>query len=221
MAIFLDGKRFFSLSPDGKHLVSGGRDKAVTIWDVKSQGLIHQWPDLGEQVFDVAYSPDGRRVIACIRHNRKNRVIVWDANTHKEISNVRTDSGKAQFMPVISPDGKLVAYNHFKAPNFIWDIENRREHGWLKGHTGETRGIAFSGDSKYILTGGGDMTVRFWDVKTQEQLFSEQLDFSPMGVSLSADGRYGLVAAGEWYSGDGWHSDGHGDIRLYRLPIGE
>ena len=47
-------------SPDGKTILSGCHDGTARLWDVAT-GLLHRHPiRTRDQVFSVAFSPDGR-----------------------------------------------------------------------------------------------------------------------------------------------------------------
>ena len=61
-----------------------------------------------------------------------------------------------------------------------WDLNKgitnsvfRGERGSMKirGHFGEVLGLAVSEDSKYLVSGGGDKTVRVWDVQNGKQIY--------------------------------------------------
>ncbi|GAA2282837.1 hypothetical protein GCM10010415_60180 [Streptomyces atrovirens] len=42
--------------------------------------------------------------------------------------------------------------------------------GALKGHTGSVRAVAWTGDNRHLVSGGGDGTVRVWDVRSRRQV---------------------------------------------------
>jgi WD40 repeat protein len=51
-------------SPAGHTFASGSCDKRVKIWDARTRQPLASFDDLGDQVWSVAYSPDGRNVVA-------------------------------------------------------------------------------------------------------------------------------------------------------------
>lgn len=48
------------LSPDGRRLVSAGKDSTVRIWNAETLELVQRLDDRGAAVADVAFAPDGR-----------------------------------------------------------------------------------------------------------------------------------------------------------------
>ena len=54
-----------AFSPDGRHIVSGSRDKTLRLWDAQT-GQIVMDPLKGHNhyVTSVAFSPDGRHIVS-------------------------------------------------------------------------------------------------------------------------------------------------------------
>jgi WD40 repeat protein len=54
-----------AFSPDGRHAISGGKDRSARIWEVKTGKEVHRFFDeqTSLQVNCVAYSADGRRAL--------------------------------------------------------------------------------------------------------------------------------------------------------------
>ena len=76
-----------------------------------------------------------------------------------------------------------------------------RASSTLEGHTDAILTVQFSPDSKYLASGGGDCTVRFWDLNTETPVHTGEqhnnwvliLAFSPCSTMLasgSVDGTY-------------------------------
>lgn len=60
----------------------------------------------------------------------------------------------------------------------------------LRGHTREVCGIAFSPDSRLLVTSSYDATVRVWDAERREELRCfVNLEGHPSGIAFSHDGR--------------------------------
>lgn len=73
-------------------------------------------------------------------------------------------SGAAAF----SPDGKTGAQAIGSAIR-LWDVASGDEIAMLKGHTSEVRSLAFTSDSRQLLSGGDDGALRIWSMQTRTQ----------------------------------------------------
>jgi eukaryotic-like serine/threonine-protein kinase len=94
-----------AFSPDGKRLVSGGRDRTVRVWDAESGKELHRLEGHSTVVRRVAFSPDGRLVASS---DAGSGVRVWDANTGKLVHTVAVNSGV--YGVAFSPDGTRLAF---------------------------------------------------------------------------------------------------------------
>jgi WD40 repeat protein len=71
-----------------------------------------------------------------------------------------------------------------------------RKRSALKGHTSLVRALAFSPDGRTLLTGGGDGTVRLWDLATGQETAClnwglgpvQAVAFAPDGMTAAASG---------------------------------
>ena len=64
-----------AFTPDGKHLVTGGSDKAVRLWDLETGKEIHAWTGHESAVRSVAASRDGALVAS---GSSDTTILVWD-----------------------------------------------------------------------------------------------------------------------------------------------
>jgi len=82
----------------------------------------------------------------------------------------------------------------------LWDTHNGRLLGVCTGHTQGVRWLAFSPDGETLASVSDDSNLRFWNVRTQQELFSIQrladpvrdILFSPNGHWLAAKTLGGL-----------------------------
>ena len=60
----------------------------------------------------------------------------------------------------------------------------------LEGHAGLVFSVAFSPDSKRLITSGGDGSIRLWDVRTRKQLLKLEGSRGPIYRAIfSPDGK--------------------------------
>jgi WD40 repeat protein len=61
----------------------------------------------------------------------------------------------------------------------------------LQGHSKKVNSVAFSTDSKLLLSGGDDKNIILWNVETQKEVFTLKGSGSKISsVAISADGKY-------------------------------
>jgi WD40 repeat protein/serine/threonine protein kinase len=194
-----------TLSPDGKYLAAGCRDKIVRVWDLGTGELIPlQGHTYGSSVH-IGFSHDGKRVISLANKIKEDgreigsEIKVWDIATHEAIASF--DKLPASLSCALSPDGKLAAASGIgSAIVRLWDVTSGRELPSL-GDAGRWGGVvAFSPDGKRLAF-GGMRGVNIWDVATGKSLatyrgaseFILGAAFSPDGKRLATASPLGLV----------------------------
>jgi WD40 repeat protein len=87
-----------TFSPDGRQALSSGLDMHLRLWDVWSGKLLREFC-VGEEAWDVAFSPDGRRAVSA----SDKMLEIWDLQTGKSLQRLQTPyyARHARF----SPDG--------------------------------------------------------------------------------------------------------------------
>lgn len=238
--VIADKLDFFAvaLSADGTRLATACDDRAVKVWDVESNKLLHTFAGHAATPLYLAFSPD-RKLIASGSGDPKHgsgyephALRLWDVTTGKEVTKFGTHSWGAGASGVsFSPDGKRV-YCGGDMSVRAWDLTTRKEVLYGAGHQGWVGALAYSPDGATLASAGSDQTVRLWDVKARkERQVLEGCDkaidsvaFAPDGTRLAAGTRGGKVVIWELPGGkevvrlqackDGW------DVRAAFSPDG-
>ncbi|KAJ7327978.1 WD40-repeat-containing domain protein, partial [Mycena albidolilacea] len=148
-----------AFSPDGKHLVSGSRDKTVRIWEVVTGTELDTLQGHSLNVRSVGFSPDGKYVAS---GSEDNTVRTWDALTAAELCTFQGNSDEVNSVG-FSSDGRHIVSGSSDETVRIWDAVTGTELHTLQGHSGLVLSVVFSPDGKHIASGSWDSTVHIWD----------------------------------------------------------
>lgn len=199
-----------ALSPNGKYVLLGGRptkdQSSLGLWDLENGKQVRSFPDLKKELFCVAFSPDGKSLLAT------HGTYVYLFNAENGEFQKQFDAGSQaslfsqpkRLAAAFTPDGHYIVTGGSDAVLKMWDIEttSKVQHfaGHEKGLKGGITGIAISSDSQFIFTSAaGDGTARKWDIATGQQLLKiSGLDgfwHGVWGTALSADDKYAFIAS--------------------------
>jgi WD40 repeat protein/serine/threonine protein kinase len=195
-----------AFSPDGKWIASGGtgdaRRGALIVRDAATGDEVRTLHGPAEDVYGVAFSPDGQRLAAACKDAT---VTVWNAKTGEQQLTFRGHR-HAVWCVAFSPDSRLLATGSGQISKQadielkIWDARTGQERVTLRGHTGAVHSLVFSPDGRRLVSGSLDGAVKIWDVSTAQEILTLRghfgnvfsVAFSPGGrriVSASADQR--------------------------------
>jgi WD40 repeat protein len=186
-----------AFSADGSHLVTGGGDGQVRVWDLPAFLPHNVFPTGARAAWSTAFSPSGDRVAA---GGQDGRLTIWSVPDGRRLVHV-TVSQKPLHMVAFDPHGQSVAVATGSGKDAVLDASSgKRLYTVAAG--GNSGSVAFSPDGTKLLTSGylrrGE-SVRVWDAATGAREFAKPAPFvqdavfSPDGGEVAAGGDDGLV----------------------------
>jgi WD40 repeat protein len=138
-----------AFSPDGSLLATGGWDQSVRLVDPATGDLLATVETPRSSIFDVAFRPDGRRLLAC-----GNRRILCDVDTGTPLTEQRP--GESDRSCAASPDGRLFAVTDHNMLRLL-DAETLEIRSQRTDYVGmAAHDCAFSPDGRLVATIGND-----------------------------------------------------------------
>jgi WD40 repeat protein/HEAT repeat protein len=189
---FPNGIACAAFSPDGTQAVLGsagqwkngwqhGPDFDVLLWDLTGNRLVRAFKGHTRDVFAVALSADGRRILSA---GAEGSIFVWDAAAGVRLHRLEGHT-QAVTCLAISPDGRYALSGGQDRTVRLWDLEVGREVRQFVGHQDIVWAVAFSPDGRQAVSGGGmqkdaagsgyvagarDHDIRLWEVGTGREL---------------------------------------------------
>lgn len=98
--------RTLIFSPGGKILISGGEDKNIILWEAATGRRLKTLKGHDNDVIALAISRDGHRLVSAQSERSGSLFIVWDINSGREVSRIKTD--KRSEAIALSPNGRFL-----------------------------------------------------------------------------------------------------------------
>jgi WD40 repeat protein len=199
---------FVAFAPDGKTVASslGLPDGRVRLWRVADGGVSRDLGTGERFSWGVRYSPDGTTLavvtvtLGAGESIAASQVDLLDVASGRKqrFKDVRANRKQVAF----SPDGRLLAVIHLPAAGGaegrVYEVLSGELLWSAAVHFGTATCLAFTADSRFLVTGHNDGGVRWWDGLTGEpkQHWTGHRQ-STASLALSADGRTLVTASAD------------------------
>jgi WD40 repeat protein len=108
-----------AVSADGKWLVSGSRDKAIRIWDLKTGTCLNTLQGHTDAVTSVAVSADSQRLVSA---SFDKTIRIWDLKTGTCLNTLRGHTNWVWSVAVSADGQRLVSASNDKTIK-IWGVK--------------------------------------------------------------------------------------------------
>ncbi len=157
-----------AFSPDGKHLLTCGRDKTAKVWDLASKESVLTFPDHQNTVWAVAAKPDGKLAYSV---GDDGQLRTWNATA--EAKQVRAaPTGGPTYRLVVHAKPPLMASCGADKTVRLWNPDTGAALKTLTGHTDYVYAVAISPDGSLVASGGYGGEVKVWKVADGKNLLS-------------------------------------------------
>ena len=173
-------------SIEGDLLASGGNDNIAYIWDIRNLKnnifnflLDNNSPNPYEikpysvnnlhnaAVKAMNWCPWKRHVLATGGGSKDKTIKIYSCDCNKLIRNINTGSQVCALVWNEKEKEIISSHGYNKNQIVIWNYEKNKKICELKGHMNRVLYLAKSPDERFICTGSGDETLRFWKINDE------------------------------------------------------
>lgn len=173
---------FAVFSPDNMHLLTGGGDSAVHLWDVVTGRKLADL-DTHEIVQNAMFSPDGSRIATA---SLAGRVLIWDVASRSEIARLKFPGGLFQIL--FSPKGDLLEASSTLGTAWLWNAASGAEASTIQ----TSAQVVFDPDGDLVLAATSDNAAHLLETDGTELKKLVGHEGRITGAAFSPDGK--LVA---------------------------
>lgn len=162
-----------ALSADGTAVAAGHQNGGIRVWDLASGKLLHEVHQSPSWIRQVAFTPDGRRLLA----SNSRGVVVWDLHNEQPRFRFGPDS---QGEIAVSADGAWMVSGDSTGVGRVWDLEKGRMETILTAHEGSIEAVRVTPDGQRAVTAGRDKLACLWNRESGRPLHAFTLHIGPL-----------------------------------------
>lgn len=154
-----------AFSPDGQEIAVTGFHE-VLVFDAQSWQPRHRWIGMSPRLESVRYSPDGKWLaVAAGEPGVSGELQLWNRDT-KQLERSLMLGGDTLFGLSWSHESDLVAFGMADNSVRALDLMGNQKL-YQRTHDDWPRATVFTADSKHLVSGSRDMTVKLTEVETE------------------------------------------------------
>ncbi len=186
----LDEVTALAASPDGRWLVSGGKDRTLKYWDLSQPIVLNPWQGHSQSVIGVRLSPDETLGVSSANDGQAR---LWDLETGKCLHILEGHSGQLVYIGDFSSDGKTLVTHTSDSEVGVWDTATGRLRHMLvyPKRYFHASGLTILPGGRYAVCSGMIHPMAVWDLA--EGGDSEILPDSPkhlLDTAVTRDGHF-------------------------------
>jgi WD40 domain-containing protein len=181
--------------PGGHTLVSIGEDATIRFWNVDEGREIGELGGHPGAIWSMALTADGRMLATGASDGT---IRLWDLTTGR-LRRVFDNKHNGGVWPLLfSPDGRTLASGGWQDNTiYLWEVATGQRRRQVP-HASGSKSVAFSPDGRTFITAGNDHVIRFWDLRTGDQLAPLDGHTGTINaIALSPDGKMLASAASD------------------------
>lgn len=224
-----------SITPNGKMLVSSGKDAIVHLWDLTRK---RDEDDFVLEEFDIAFlehsyevlstviSPDGNILVS----GALDGIRVWTITPSRPLYKL-AEIGNPVYALAFNPNGYVVASGNDDGRVQFWNVREGSFISEFFPHKEPITKLLFTPDGKKLITASDDRTIKIWDLETGQLVHTlightgtvRTLALNPDGRTLASGSNDGIfiwdIETGEaitkirahkdWVTSLAFSKDGH------------
>jgi WD40 repeat protein/serine/threonine protein kinase len=207
-----------ALSPDERQILTTGCDNKAKLWNPQTGELVRELAGHTGWVSDGAFVGDGSRIVTV---SFDGHIKLWDAATAQVVKSLHVP--ETAHCIAASPDVPMIAAGMRDGTVRLYDARDLMETARLTGHTDRVRDVIFTPDSRHVISGSYDRSMRVWNVAKGKQVAMVEHDkhiFNALAVAPG--GQFVFSAGGIWKPNEetnDWKPEQDYAIRMWQLPV--
>jgi WD40 repeat protein len=182
-----------SWSPNGKYILTAGKDNTAIIWEAESGEVVHTLSGHTGSVLSASWSQDGSQIVTS---SRDFSVCIWDTQTGTQVDQLYGHTAQVNSASW-SPDGERIITGSPDHSIRIWDVQGAEQLSQFNPFDFPRGSVSsqwyyivnFSPDGSRIAIASANPTLLIFDAQTQEeQMRYEAQAGSVFSVHWSEDG---------------------------------